>query len=59
VNLFSQHPKLKFKVYTAITLVIVVVCPWSATALNRPELNLLTKESLNASTKTEDLIVKV
>ncbi len=58
MNLFSHHPKLKFKVYTAITLVIVAVCPWSATALNRPELNLMTKESLNASTKTEDLIVK-
>lgn len=58
VNFFSRHPKLKFKVCTTITLVMVAVCPWSATAINRPEVNLLTKESVFASAKTEDLIVK-
>ncbi len=58
VNFFSRHPKLKFKVYTAIILVMVAICPWSATALNRPEVNLLTQDSVAESTKTEDLIVK-
>jgi murein L,D-transpeptidase YafK len=58
VNLFSIPPKLKFKVYSAIILVVVAVCPWSATALNRPEVSLLTKDSMTASIKTEDLIVK-
>ena len=58
MNLFSLHPKLKFKVYTAVTLIAVAVLPWNATALNRPEVNLLPKASVLASTKTEDLIVK-
>ncbi len=49
---------MKFKVYTAITLALAVALPWSATALNRPEVNLLPKETVVASTKTEDLIVK-
>lgn len=58
MNFFSQHPKLKFKVCTAISLALAVAIPWSATALNRPEINLLAKTSILASTKTEDLIVK-
>jgi murein L,D-transpeptidase YafK len=58
MNFFSHHPKLRFKVYTAITLGLVVALPWSATALNRPETNLLPKASVLASTKTEDLIVQ-
>jgi len=58
VNFFNQHPKLKFKVYTAISLALAVAIPWSATALIRPEINLLSKTSIMASTKTEDLIVK-
>lgn len=58
MNLFSISPKLKFKVYSAIILVMVAICPWSATALNRPEVSLLTKDSMTASIKTEDLIVK-
>lgn len=58
MNLFPHYSRLKFKLYTFITLVIVAICPWSATALNRPELSLLTKDSLSASTKTEDLIVQ-
>jgi len=58
VKLFSHHPKLKFKVYTAITLIAVAVLPWNATALNRPDANLLPKATVLASTKTEDLIVK-
>jgi murein L,D-transpeptidase YafK len=58
MNFFSHHPKLRFKVYTAIILGLVVALPWSATALNRPETNLLPKASVLASTKTEDLIVQ-
>lgn len=58
MNFFSHHPKLKFKLYTAITLAMVAVLPWNATALNRPETPLLTKSSVLASAKTEDLIVK-
>ncbi len=58
MSFLSRHPKLKFKICTTMTLVMVAVCPWSATAINRPEVNLLTKESVFASAKTEDLIVK-
>ena len=58
VNFLSRHPKLKFKAYTTITLVLVAICPWNATAINRPEVAQLSKESVFASTKTEDLIVK-
>ena len=58
VIFFSQHPKFKFKVYTLIILGLAVALPWSATALNRPETNLLPKETVIESTKTEDLIVK-
>lgn len=37
---------------------MVAILPWNATALNRPETPLLTKSSVLASAKTEDLIVK-
>lgn len=37
---------------------MAAVLPWNATALNRPETPLLTKSSILASAKTEDLIVK-
>lgn len=58
VNFLSRHPKLKFKLYTLITLILVVVCPWNATALNRPSVNLLARNSIIESTKTEDLLVQ-
>ena len=58
MNFFRRHPQVKFKLYTAITLVMVATFPWSATALNRPEANLLPKASVTASGKTEDLIVQ-
>lgn len=58
MNFFRLKPKLKLKVYSAIILLIVAICPWSATALNQSEVNVLSKESVFASTKTEDLMVK-
>ncbi len=58
VNFFSRHPKIKFKVCTAITLFLVAVIPWNATALNRPEVSVLQRSNIFASNKTEDLIVK-
>lgn len=58
VNPFKHNPKLKFKLYTAFTLIIVAVCSWNATALNRTEVNLLKRDSIFESNKTEDLLAQ-
>jgi len=58
VKLFGHHPKLKFKLCTAFILILVAVCPWNATALNRPEVNPLIRATIFESNKTEELLAQ-
>ena len=48
---------LRLKIYTLVTLLLVTIVPWTATALNRPDGVKVLQEGAKAASTTEDLMV--
>lgn len=49
---------LRLKIYTLVTLLLVTIVPWTATALNRPDGAKVLQEGAKAASTTEELMVK-
>ena len=49
---------LRVKIYTIVTLLLVTIVPWTATALNRPDGAKVLQEGAKAASTTEELMVK-
>ena len=56
--MFNKYPRLRFKIYTLVTLLLVTIVPWTATALNRPDGAKALQEGAKAASTTEELMVK-
>ena len=48
----------KLKLYTLLTLLLVTIVPWNATAINRPDSVKILREGVAASNNVEELMVK-
>jgi murein L,D-transpeptidase YafK len=57
-SFFHRHPMLRLKIYTLVTLLLVTIVPWTATALNRADGAKVLQEGAKAASTTEELMVK-